>query len=81
MAELRVYNETLKTKYVRAGLDFIMNVLDGCNVRVNSDILGTFHPKKLLPRKKSHVYNKLKSIITLGLILHCSIPAQHLVSD
>jgi len=58
-----------------------MNVLDGCNVRVNSDILRTFHPKKLLLRKKSHAYNKLKSIITMGLILHCSIPAQHLVSD
>lgn len=58
-----------------------MNVLDGCNVRVNSDILGTFHPKKLLLGKKSHVYNKLQSIIILGLILHRSIPAEHLFSD
>lgn len=79
LAELRVYNETLKHKYIWAGLDFIMDVLNGCNARVNSDVLGTFHPKIAAWKKKSHVYNKLKSIIILGLILHFTVPAEHLV--
>jgi len=33
-----------------------MNVLDGCNVRVNSDILGTFHPKKNAAWKKNPMF-------------------------
>lgn len=52
LAELGVYNETLKHKYIRVGLDFIMDVLDGCNSRVNSDVLGTFHPKIAVWKKR-----------------------------